>query len=151
MVLDVLVGGIVGGLVATIVMTVLMMVMPGDDPLPTQVFASKFINDKTPEQNQGLGVGLHLLYGALAGLLLMALAALGGFHTDLLPTFGFGLLWGLILYVGALFWFGIVGILADMRDDPPDERRKALVGILGVHIVYGAVAGVVGALLAGAV
>lgn len=150
MVLDVLVGGLAGGLVATIVMSALMMVLVGDDPMPSQLLASKFINDASPEENQVLGMGLHVVYGVAMGLVLLALAAVGGFHTDVPGASAFGLLFGLLLWFGALFWMGILGILSGLRDEPVAEARKTVLGTLGMHLVYGLVAGLVGALVAGA-
>lgn len=150
MVLDVLVGGLAGGLVATIVMSALMMVLMGDDPMPTQLMASKFINDEPPEENTALGMGLHLVYGVVMGVVLLALAALGGFHTDVVGATAWGLLFGLILWFGALFWMGILGTLGGLRDEPVEEVRKRILGVLGIHLLYGLVAGLVGALVAGA-
>lgn len=150
MVLEVFVGGLAGGLVATIVMTALMMVVMGDDPMPTQLFASKFVNDESPEDNTALGMALHLAYGVVMGVVLLALAALGGFHTDVVGATAWGLLFGLILWFGYLFWAGFLGILSGLRDEPVAEARQMVLGTLGMHLLYGLVAGLVGALVAGA-
>lgn len=150
-ILDVLVGGILAGVVATVILTVLMMILMDEEVMPTQLLASKFVNDETPEENEMLGLGLHFAYGTGAGIVFVGLADLGGFEEAVLGSVLFGLLFGAILWLGYLAWMGILGVLSEMREEPREEARNKLVMTLGMHLVWGAVAGVVGPVGAGLV
>lgn len=150
-ILDVLVGGILAGIVATVILTVLMMILMDEEVMPTQLFASKFVNDETPEENEMLGLGLHFGYGIVAGIVFLALTALGGFADAILGSVLFGLLFGTILWLGSVFWRGILGTLSEMRSAPREELRDLLLMDWGMHLVWGVVAGLVGAVGAGLV
>lgn len=126
-------GGLVGGLVATIVMSIVMRAMGGGPP-PTANFVAKF-QGGDPDDHMMPGMVLHLLYGTIAGGVLVAVvsaAALG--ITSLGAWVGTGLVYGIILLVGgAMVWIrGVIGM---------DPDRQTMIGFVVVHLVYGLVLG----------
>lgn len=143
------VAGLVGGFAGTVAMTPLMMKAMGDDPSPTQVLASK-LTGGSPEDNQGLGLVLHLVYGTVAGLVLVLAAEalldpVASYSTGGFAAVGLG--WGVVLWIGAFVWMAILGLAGDMMDAPAGEKVQQAGGMLFFHLVYGGVAGAVTALL----
>lgn len=130
-----LVSGFVGGLVATIGMSIVMNVMGGGPP-PTANFIARFAGG-TPEDYQMPGMLLHLLYGAVAGAVLVVLAV-GALDVSLIGTLGGALVWSVVwaiflMVVGAVVWIrGVIG----MR---PSGGMIMQFGV--VHLVYGIVLG----------
>lgn len=128
-----IVGGLVGGLVATIVMSIVMRAMGGGPP-PTANLLAKFQGGE-PEEHMMPGMLLHLVYGTIAGGILVVIvtaAALAvGSPTAWIVT---GLVYGIILLmVGALGWVrGAIGMKPD---------RQTMIGFAVVHLVYGLVLG----------
>lgn len=127
--------GLVGGLVATIVMTVFMMTFGDDSPPPTAAFWAKYVGDGTPDDYMQQGMLLHMLYGTIAGVVLVFLApvvglSLGGLTAGLIA----GIAYGVVLFIGAaVFWMKIV---LDIDAEP------IAVGLfLLFHLVYGVVLG----------
>jgi hypothetical protein len=149
--LDVIVGGILAGVVATVILTVLMMILNDDEIMPTQILASKFVNDEPPEENEMLGLGLHFGYGIIAGIVFVGLADIGGFEEAILGSVLFGLLFGFLLFLVAFGVLGVVGRISELRSEPPEAVRRQLGIHLGMWLAWGLVAGVVGALGAGLV
>lgn len=142
---DVNVAGLVGGFVGTIVMTPLMMKVMGEGPSPTQVLASKVLGGP-PEDRQGLGMLLHLVYGTVGGLILVLLAEALLDPVATYSTTGFtlvGLGWGVVLWIVAIGWMMVLGMAEEMMDAPMGEKLTQMGGMLVVHLVYGAVAGAV--------
>lgn len=132
-----LVSGLVGGLVATIVMTAFMMALGDDSPPPTALFWAKYVGDGPPEEFMMQGIVLHMLYGTIAGGVLVAVAPLLGFVS--LAGFTSAVLWALVygfvlFVVAAVFWMNVV---LDI-DAGPKEAGMFLL----FHLVYGAVLGV---------
>lgn len=148
--LDVIVGGTAGGIVATIIVGAILMGLRDDGVLPGQLLASKFLNDRPPEQNMEAGVGIVVGFGVLAGIVLMALGDLGDFHASILGMFLFGLLFGVLLSFATLAGMGLLGRISEMRDEPLDDVKRELAGALGLNLLFAVVAGLVGALIAGA-
>jgi len=130
-----LVSGLVGGLVATIVMSVVMNVMGGGPP-PTANLIARFAGGD-PGEYAMPGMLLHLLYGTVAGGVLVALAV-AVLDVTLIGDLGGALLWSvvwaiLLMVVGAVGWVrGVIG----MR---PTGGMMMQFGV--VHIVYGLVLG----------
>lgn len=137
--------GIVGGFAGTVAMSVPMMLMMGDDPSPTQVLMSK-VNRRPPEDNQMGGMVLHFLYGTIGGLLLAVLteAFLDPMATYTTTEFAvIGLAWGFLLWIGSFFWMGILGLASEMMEQPIGQRVQQMGGMFGMHLIYGAVTGLV--------
>lgn len=131
----VLVSGLVGGLVATIGMSIVMKVMGGGPP-PTANFIARFTGGD-PGEYAMPGMLLHLVYGTVAGGVLVALAV-AVLDVSLVGDLGGALLWGvvwgiLLMVVGAVVWIrGVIG----MR---PTGGMMMQFGV--VHLVYGLVLG----------
>lgn len=128
-----IVSGLVGGLVATIVMSIVMRAMGGGPP-PTANMLAKFQGGE-PEDHMMPGMLLHLLYGTIAGGILVVIvsaAALG--ITSLVSWLIAGVVYGVVLLIGgAMVWIrGVIGMEPD---------REMLIGFTVVHVVYGLVLG----------
>lgn len=137
--------GLVGGFAGTAAMSAPMMLMMGDDPSPTQVLMSK-VNRKPPEENQMPGMALHFLYGTVGGLVLAILVEafldpVASYSTAEFTVIGLG--WGFILWLGSFFWMGILGLAKEMMEQPMGERLQQMGGMFGMHLLYGAVVGLV--------
>jgi hypothetical protein len=130
-------GGLIGGIVATVVMTGSMMALGDDSPPPTAVLWAKFVGDQGPEAYLPQGMALHLLYGTGAGFVyglladgeLLALGSPGALTGGVLN----GLVYGLILMVGAVGWSrGVIGMDADPKQ----------MGLMTFHhVLYGLILG----------
>ncbi len=115
-------------------------------PLPSQMFASRFINDRPPEENRTIGWVIHLVYGTLMGVVWIL------FLTVVLPSFdvipllwitGYAVAWGIVLWLLSFFWMAVVGTLDQLEDVPADDKMTEIGIILLMHVVYGAVLGLV--------
>lgn len=137
--------GIVGGFVATVVMSMLMMPMMKGQPMPTAIMASKFLNKKTPAQNKMLGMVLHFFYGIVAGLVFALIAdALWGLGDETTGAIvGYALGWGVLLWLGSFMWMMILGMTKMMASMSGGQKMKMMGGQLMMHLVYGAVLGVI--------
>lgn len=127
------ISGLVGGLVGTIVMSVLMQAMGGGPP-PTAALVAKFQGGE-PEDHMMPGMLLHLVYGTVAGgVLVAAVAAAALGISGVTAWVGVGLVYGIVLLLGgAMGWVkGVIGMNPD---------RKMMVGFAVVHVVYGLVLG----------
>jgi regulator of RNase E activity RraA len=141
-VVDATIAGLVGGFAGTVAMTIPMKAMM-EGPTPTQVAASK-VTGKRPERNAGSGMAMHLFYGTLGGLLLAVLVEalldpVSSYELLELPLYGLG--WGALLWVGSFFWMGILGLAQEVVEQPVAERTQQAGGMLGLHLLYGAVTG----------
>lgn len=128
-----LLSGLVGGLVATVVMSMVMMTMGGGPP-PTAALLAKFRGGE-PEAYKMPGMLLHLLYGTVAGaVLVVAVSTVAPGITSLTAWVGIGLAYGIVLLLGgAMGWVkGVIGLEPD---------KQMMVGFAVVHIVYGLVLG----------
>lgn len=128
-----LIGGLVGGLIATVVMSVVMRAMDGGPP-PTAALLAKFQGGE-PEDHTMPGMLLHLVYGTVAGgvlVLVVSAASLG--ITGLVSWIGVGVAYGVVLLLGgAMGWVrGVIGM---------DPDRETMMGFAVVHVVYGLVLG----------
>jgi hypothetical protein len=143
--------GIVAGLAGTVAMTMLMMPMMKGQPSATQMFASRFLNKKTPEENKILGMLLHFIYGAAAGLVFaIAVDSLWGVETlSNAALAGYGAVLGVVLFMGMFPWMMILGMTKGMADMPTGAKMGMMGGMLAAHLVYGGVAGFVVALMTG--
>ncbi len=130
-----LLNGLAGGIVATIVMTAFMMVLGDDSPPPTALFWSEYVGDGAPDDYLPQGMVLHLLYGLGAGVVLALALPVAGFATVGLTTaVGFGLGYGVVLFVvAAVFWMNVV---LDI-----DAGMSMVAMFLLFHVVYGVVLG----------
>lgn len=128
-----LIGGFVGGLVATIVMSMVLMAMGGGPP-PTAALLAKFRGGE-PEEYKMPGMLLHLIYGSVAGavLVLVVNAVMPGI-TSLTAWLGIGLAYGIVLLLGgAMGWVkGVIGMEPD---------KEMMITFTVVHVVYGLVLG----------
>lgn len=125
--------GAVGGLLATVAMTVYRLPVARSLP-PTAAFWARYVGDAPAEEYSGVGLALHLAYGAGAGAVFGALFRAAGLgelseHRREAAGVAFGTLYGL-----ALSAFGsrvVLGRLLEM-DPAPDEALVFHVG----HVVY---------------
>lgn len=128
-----IISGLVGGLVATIIMSIMMRAMGGGPP-PTAALIAKFQGGE-PEDHMMPGMLLHLVYGTVAGGVLVALVAAAALGiSGLTMWLGVGLAYGIVLLLGgAMGWVkGVIGM---------DPDKEMMVGFAVVHIVYGLVLG----------
>lgn len=80
------------------------------------------------------GMVLHLFYGLFAGIV-VAVPALGVGITSMTTAVLFGLVYGIVLFVGAaVFWMRIV------LGTKPEMPQAGMMGLF--HPVYGAVLGI---------
>lgn len=145
---DATLAGLIGGFAGAVAMMISMQVMM-EGPSPTQVMASK-IKGTPPEENKGLGAILHFFYGTVVGLVLAVLvdAFLDPVATYETATYTLiGVAWSLLLWIGSFFWMGVLGLAKEMMQKPMGERVKQMGGMFGMHLLYGAVTGVVTILL----
>jgi len=128
-----LVSGLVGGLVATIVMSMVMRGMGGGPP-PTAALLAKFRGGE-PEEHAKPGMLLHVVYGTVAGGVLVAVVSAASLGLSGLVTWvGVGVAYGIVLMLGgAMGWVrGVIGM-------EPDKDTMMVFGV--VHVVYGLVLG----------
>lgn len=126
-------GGLVGGLVATIVMSMVMRGIGGGPP-PTAALLAKFQGGE-PAEHMMPGMLLHLVYGIIAGaVLVLAVNAVAPGVTSPTTWLGIGLAYGIVLLLGgAVGWVrGVIGMVPD---------REMLIAFVVVHVVYGLVLG----------
>lgn len=146
-----LTAGVVAGLAGPLVMTAFMMPMMKGQPSATQIFASKFLNQKPPEENKMLGMLLHFTYGAVMGVVFaVAVEALWGaaaLGTGALA--GYGAAWGVVLFMGMFVWMMILGMNKGMAQMSAGQKMGMMGGMLFVHLVYGAILGAVVAWMTG--
>lgn len=128
-----LISGSVGGLVATIVMSMVMRGMGGGPP-PTAALLAKFQGGE-PEEYAMPGMLLHIVYGTVAGGVLVAVISAASLGISGLVTWiGVGVAYGIVLMIGgAMGWIrGVIGL------EPDKEMMKTFAV---VHVVYGLVLG----------
>lgn len=135
--------GLVGGLVGTVGMSALMMPMMKGQPSATQIFASKFLNKKTPEENKMLGMVVHFTYGAVMGVVFaLAVEAVWGAATlRTVALAGYGAGWGVVLFMGMFFWMMILGMNKGMASMSAGQKMGMMGGMLLAHLLYGALLG----------
>lgn len=126
--------GLIGGLIATILMTIVMRGMGGGPP-PTAALLAKF-RGGSPDDYMMPGMLLHLLYGTIAGGVLVAVVT--GTTLGIEGTVSWtitGIVYAIVLMVlGAIVWIRmVIGM-------EPDRGMMLQFGI--VHLVYGVVLGV---------
>lgn len=129
------INGFAGGIVATIVMTVFMMALGDDSPPPTALFWSKYVGGGPPDEYMMQGMVLHLLYGLGAAVVLaLVLPAAGFTSVGLTTAVGFGVVYGVVLFVvAAVLWMNVV---LDI-----DAELPMVGAFLSFHLVYGIVLG----------
>lgn len=137
--------GAVWGLVGAIAMVVVINVRGGDDPPPFAVFWAKFLGDGDPAAAMPQALSLHAIYAIVAGavytLVFNPVGQLVG-----LPIIGFagglvfGLVWGVILLIGAMGPWGMM--ILDM--DPDSHQKQTLVL---AHLAFGLTLGILGAVV----
>lgn len=129
--------GLVGGLIATFVMTAVMMSLGGDSPPPTAALWAKYVGGGDPDDYMPQGMGMHLLYGTVAGAIFVVVFSvinIGVPVGSLVGGLGWGLVWGIVLFVVSMvFWMNVV---LDM-----DPQPKQAGTFLLFHLVYGVVLG----------
>lgn len=130
-----LLNGLVGGLVATIVMTVFQMALRDDSPPPTALLWSKHVGNGPPEDYMMQGMVLHFVYGIGAGgAFAVGLVALGVSIASMGVAVGYGLAYGVVLFViAAVLWMNVVLDL--------DAEPTMVAMFLFFHLVFGAVLG----------
>lgn len=126
--------GLLGGLLGAIVSGAAATVAT-DEPIPATVVWAKYLGDGVPAGYERRGVVVHVLYGAITGVLFAALAGVFGFGVG---TLGETLLWAvgwsaLLLVVAVGFWQRV------MIGEIPAARPLA--ELAGGHLVYGVVLG----------
>lgn len=134
--------GLLGGLVGAVA-TGAMLLATGDEPSPAAVVWAKYLGDGDPANYETHGLAVHLVYGAVAGVLFVAVA---GALSLGVGTLGGALLWAVVwaavlVVVAAGFWMKVA-----LGADPDTEALSAM-GLL--HLVYGVALGVVVYLLPG--
>lgn len=145
---NLLLAGLLAGLVAAFVMGIVSQGLLRDQPMPAALFASEFLTEDPPEESRGLGWVVHLTYGTLAGGLFAVVATLLGGVGDMGAMWltGYGLTWGLLLWLVAGLWLAVLG-LREMQRARRSERMVEGQVMLLTHAVYGLVLGFVTALL----
>lgn len=130
-----IVSGFVGGLVATIAMTAVMMAVGDDSPPPTAALWAKYVGSDGPETYLVQGMVLHLGYGVAAGgVFAAALPALGLSATTITMGLGWGVVYGVLLFVlGATFWMRVVLAI--------EPKMGTVARFALFHLVYGVVLG----------
>ena len=127
--------GLLGGLLGAIA-TGAMMLM-NDDPGPASVVWAKYLGDGDPTHYERFGNAVHLVYGAVAGVVFVLLA--GGLSLGV-STLGGALLW-------ALVWSAILALLAAgfwmkvVQGADPDAEVLVAMGLM--HLVFGLALGLV--------
>jgi hypothetical protein len=130
--------GLVGGLIATVAMTAVMMpFMRGVPPGPSFLFAR--VTGRAPESLMMPGVGGHLAYGAVAGLVFGSITVRAFGWT--LNLWGWGLLFGLILMAIAVMFLGPVSGMTKAMEQKMGGMMKVAPVMMGAHLVYGVVLG----------
>lgn len=134
--------GLLGGLVGAVA-TGAMLLATGDEPSPAAVVWAKYLGDGDPANYETHGLAVHLVYGAVAGVLFVAVA---GALSLGVGTLGGALLWAVVwaavlVVVAAGFWMKVA-----LGADPDTEALSAM-GLM--HLVYGVALGVVVYLLPG--
>ncbi|MFB6121467.1 MAG: DUF6789 family protein [Halobacteriaceae archaeon] len=128
-----IVSGLAGGVVATVVMTIVMRALGGGPP-PTANLVATF-QGGDPADYMMPGLVLHLVYGTVAGGVLVAVLSAASLDVSALATWlGAGLVYGIVLMVGgAMLWVrGVIGM---------DPDREMMMQFAVVHVVYGLVLG----------
>jgi hypothetical protein len=136
--------GAVAGVIGALAMVPVMKMAGGDDDPPFAVFWAKFVGDGDPAEAMPAALSLHLVYGAVAGAVLVVVAlALGGPGLlDVESAVG-GLVWGVIWAVVLL----VVAMLQanTLLDMDPDQDAMLSMGL--AHLAYGVVTGLLIAVL----
>lgn len=130
------ISGLLGGLLGAIAAGGLMAAT-SDDPGPAAVVWAKFLGDGVPTNYEAHGLGVHLVYGALAGAAFVLLAgALSLGISTLVGAFLWALVWSAVLVVVAAgFWMRLV------VGDAPDTDAISTMAI--THVVFGVALGLV--------
>jgi hypothetical protein len=121
-----------GGLFATAVMTAFRLPILRSLP-PTANFWAKYVGDGDPEEYRTIGLLLHLVYGAVGGLLF----GLGYGRLNLTPgenTEARGVVWG-ALYGLVLSVFGEYAMLRGLLG--MDVEEEAATVFHTSHLIYG--------------
>jgi hypothetical protein len=129
--------GVLGGIAGAFVMGALMIVM--NEPVLGVAIPSLYT--LAPPANTGVGMAIHVSYGAVLGVIFVALLRAFELHSPG-TVVGSGILWGAIIWVGFAgvvmpVWLSVVGSPAS----PPVPNLQA--PSLLWHLVYGAVLGIV--------
>ena len=140
---DHLVAGGIAGLIGGLLFAALALVLTPEQPLKSQVLASKF-GSRPPGTYRGWGIALHLIYFAGMGTLFaFALEEL----LDPVASYGawelawMGLAFGLVLWVLSWFWTVVLRLRAERRALVGADRARLFVaGLLG-YALYGVVLG----------
>lgn len=133
--------GAVWGIAGAIAMVIVMNARGGDAPPPFAVFWAKFIGDGPPAQAMPQALSLHAIYAIVAGAVYAGL--FNAFDLGFpITTYAGGVLWGIvwavILLIGAMVFWG--NLVLDMDPDRPQMVTMAL-----AHLAYGVVLGILGA------
>lgn len=134
--------GLVGGLLGAVAVAALTTVR-GNDPALSAVVWAKYLGDGDPAHYETQGRVVTLAYGAVAGVLFVAVA--GAFSlgvADLGSAALWAVGWSLVLFAIAVgFWTRL------LVGDRPDTRELAETGT--VHLAFGVVLGLVVGLVPG--
>ncbi|MDX1611542.1 MAG: hypothetical protein R3185_04175 [Candidatus Thermoplasmatota archaeon] len=137
-----LIAGAAGGLLAAIVMSFFMMALMRGRPGAPQFLVSK-ISKKRPEAHKVSGMFLHLIYGTAMGLVftVLFLDAFDRGLAEMSSALQWGALWGVILWMVSLIWVQVLGMMKAMEETPGVIKLGIMVGMLGVHVIYGLMLG----------
>jgi hypothetical protein len=136
--------GLVAGIVGALAMVPVMRMVGADADPPFAVFWATFVGDGDPEAAMPAALSLHLVYGAVAGAVLVVVAlAVGG--PGLLNVesavggLAWGVVWAVVLMVGAMVQANTI------LDMDPDQDAMLSMGL--AHLAYGVVVGLLVAFL----
>lgn len=135
--------GAVWGLAGAIAMVVVMNARGGDAPPPFAVFWAKFIGDGNPAEAMPQALSLHAIYAVVAGavyaLVFNPVGQIVGLPiTGFTGGIVFGLVWAVVLLVGAMGPWGMM-----VLDIDPDSRQKQTLVL--AHLAFGLTLGLLGA------
>lgn len=146
-----LVAGLVGGFAGTIAFTVVMMAnaqLRASPSGPALLWSRITGAGVEAGSTKAIGMLGHLLYGTVAGGVLLLLVDTLGLGPALLWLWG--ILWGVVLLmIMMLVWGPATGMSQGMKQMPQEARKSIQMNMMAGHLVYGLVTGVVAGFLLG--
>jgi len=133
------------GLAGAIAMAIMMHARGGDDPPPFAGFWAKFLGDGNPGATMPQALSLHAIYAIVAGAVYTLVfnpvgVSLGLALTGITGSIVWGILYAIVLLVGAMVLWGKIGLDLDPGGEPIQTIALA-------HLAYGSVRGILAAVV----